>query len=288
MNPSTDTQLLRQTAYATDVHLNVRYQVHDQYSVPRVDFPEWVLNRIHWRGVEMVLDVGSGPGLYATALAKIAPGATYYGFDLSAGMLARHPQKQRLAQADAQFLPYTDNTFDVVMANHVLYHLPDIDQAIGEIKRVLKPDGILMAATNSIESMPQFRDLYKRAIMVLTAPGKQVVVPRPASHAFSLESGTRFLARSFFAVVRYDLPGAFVFDKPEPALAYLESSRSLREPQLPDGISWDAVMLIVREQIKNQLNYVGELVVQKLSGVLVASDRGGFIRDYVHQREQTE
>ena len=67
----------------------------------------------------------------------------------------------------------------------------------------------------------------------------------------------------------------------------LETTRSLREPQLPPGVSWDAVMMIVREQVRNQLNYVGQLVVHKLSGVLIASDRGGFIRDYVHIREHT-
>lgn len=287
MNPSTDAATLRQEAYATDQHLNVRYQIHEQYSVPQIDFTSWALNRIHWRGRENVLDVGCGPGLYASALAKIAPGATYYGHDLSDGILAKHPYPDRVIQANAQHLPFPDAAFDVVMANHVLYHLPDIEDAIQEIRRVLKPDGLLMATTNSSETMPQFYDLYKRAIMVLTAPGKQVVVPLPSSHAFTLESGTRYLARSFFAVVRYDLPGALVFDKPEPIMAYLESSRSLREPQLPPGITWDAVMMIVREQIRNQLNYVGELVVHKLSGVLLASDRGGFIRDYVVQQEHT-
>ncbi|HLV36257.1 MAG TPA: class I SAM-dependent methyltransferase [Spirillospora sp.] len=287
MNPATDNRILRQQAYMTDEHLNVRYQIHEQYSVPQVDFPRWVLGRVDWRGDEVVLDLGCGPGIYAEVLMQQQPGIRYYGLDLSSGMLAKHPYPRSLVQADGQYLPFADCTFDVVMANHVLYHLPDIERATREIRRVLKPEGLLMAATNSAESMPQFHDLYKRAIMVLTAPGTQVIVPRPASHAFTLESGTRYLARQFFAVVRHDLPGMFVFDKPEPVLAYLESSRSLREPQLPPGVSWDAVMLIVREQIKNQLNYVGELVVHKLSGVLVASDRGGFIRDYVIQSEKS-
>ncbi|MBZ0301362.1 MAG: class I SAM-dependent methyltransferase [Anaerolineae bacterium] len=283
MEPAIDTRILRQQAYATDEHLNVRYQIHEQYSVPRVDFPDWVLSRVTWRGEETLLDVGCGPGSYAAALAQSLPGVRYYGVDFSSGILAKHPARRAVVQADARDLPFADQTFDVVMANHVLYHLPDIDHAIKEIRRVLKPDGILVAATNSVENTPQFHDLYKRAIMVLTAPGKQVIVPRPASHAFSLESGTRYLARNFFAVVRYDLPGTFVFDEVEPVLAYLESARSLSEPQLPLGVSWDAVMMIVREQIRNQLNYVGELVVHKLSGVLIASDQGGFIHDYVDE-----
>jgi hypothetical protein len=46
-------------------------------------------------------------------------------------------------------------------------------------------------------------------------------------------------------------------------------------------------MMIVHEQVKNQLNYVGQLVVHKLSGVLVASDRGGFIEDFVNRWEAT-
>lgn len=287
MDPTTDSHVLRHEAYATDEHLSIRNQIHEQYSIPVVDFRQWVLERIQWRGDEIVLDMGCGPGLYANTLAKVVPGATYYGFDLSDGMLAKHPRPNQIIQADAQVLPYADQTFDVVMAHHMLYHLPDIERALQEIRRVLKPEGILMAATNSSENMPQFRDLFKRAIMVLTPPGKQAVVPKPASLGFSLESGTRYLGRNFFAVVRYDLPSALVFDQAEPVLAYLESGRSLNEPQLPSGITWDAVMMIVREQVRNQLNYVGELVVNKLTGVLVASDRGGFIREYVNHQDET-
>lgn len=285
MDPVTESKMQRQKVYATDEQLNTRYDIHAQYSVPRVDFSAWVLDRVQWRGDEHVLDLGCGSGRYVSALHKRVPSVTYFGLDLSSGMLARHSQPGRLAQADAQSLPFADHSFDVVMANHMLYHVPDINRAIGEIRRVLKPDGTVVAATNSTNSMPQFYELYKRAIMVLTAPGKQISVPLPASHAFSVESGTRHLARQFFAVVRYDLPGTFVFHELEPVMTYLESSRSLSEPQLPSGVAWEAVMLIVQEQIKNQLAYVGELVISKLSGVLIASDRGGFISHFVNQRE---
>jgi SAM-dependent methyltransferase len=284
MYPATDPQTLRQQAYANDEKLRVRYMTHEQYTVPKVDFPEWALQRLNWRGDEQVLDVGCGPGVYESALRHLFPGVTYYGLDFSEGMLEKHPRKQSVVMADAQYLPYPSGTFDVVMANHMLYHVPDITRAIKECRRVLKPDGILMAATNSVETMPQFRELYKRAILVLTAPGKQVHLPMPVGNLFTLENGIRQLSRHFYAVVRHDLPGAFVFDQIEPVMAYLESTRSMREPQLPPGVTWDSVMLIVREQIKNQLNYVGELVVHKLSGVLVATDRGGFISDFVEHQ----
>lgn len=291
MNPGTDSSILRQQAYINDDPLRVRHYIHEHYTIPSVDFASWALHYIQWRGDETVLDIGCGPGVYAQKLQSAYPAITYTGIDFSPGMLARHPQVRRVSVADAQALPYPAGSFDVVMANHMLYHVPDIEQAVLESRRVLKPGGILMAATNSIETMPQLRELYKRAILVLTAPGDTIHLPLPASHRFTLESGVRLLSRHFYAVARYDLPGRLVFDDPDPLMDYLESTRSLREPQLPSGVTWDSVMLIIREQIKNQLNYFGEMVVNKLSGVLLATDDGGFIeafetmrRDHVESR----
>ncbi|MBZ0297866.1 MAG: class I SAM-dependent methyltransferase [Anaerolineae bacterium] len=285
MFPVTDPHTLRQQTYADDEAFFIRRGIHEQYTVPKVDFHQWVLRRIQWHGDERVLDVGCGPGVYSTALAQYQPNVSYYGLDFSPGMLTKHPMRQSVSVGDVQDIPFPAHTFDVVMANHMLYHVPDIDRAIQEFRRVLKPGGVLITATNSIENMPQFRELYKRALLVLTTPGKKITVPLPNSHLFTLESGTRKLANYFYAIVRYDLPGTFVFSEIEPVIAYLESTRSLREPQLPPGISWEAVMAVVREQIKNQLNYVGELIVHKLTGVLVATDRGDFISDFLEHRE---
>ena len=45
---------------------------------------------------------------------------------------------------EAAQLPFADGVFDVVMANHILYHVPDMESAIAEMKRVLKPGGHLL------------------------------------------------------------------------------------------------------------------------------------------------
>jgi hypothetical protein len=158
---------------------------------------------------------------------------------------------------------------------------------VKEFHRVLKPGGIFMATSNSVHNMPELQVLMRRAVTLLVPPGTtNIQVPLPHSDLFTLEGGTRNLSRHFFAVVRYDLPGALVFPSVEPLLAYLESTRSVREPQLPPEVSWDDVMLIVREQVNRLLDHFGELVINKLAGVLVATDQGDFIRNYLEHESQ--
>ena len=55
--------------------------------------------------------------------------------------------------ADIEQLPYDDNTFDLVMAHHVIYHAADKDKAISELKRVVKSDGFVSITTNSEKHM---------------------------------------------------------------------------------------------------------------------------------------
>jgi SAM-dependent methyltransferase len=282
MFPGHDPDFL-QREYGTDVYLRLRQETHDQYSVPRVDFPNWVLDRVHWRGNENVLDVGAGHGSYYERIHERLPSVHYFGLDRSPGMLEKHGAKDKL-NADAQQLPFKSKSFDVVMANHMLYHVPDIQYAIEEFRRILKQDGILLTATNSLQTMPEFNALFRRAIMLLSAPGNiYTQPPTPIHNPFALENGTRVLARHFYAVVRHDLPQALVFDNVEPAVAYLESWRPLREAQLPRDVAWEDVMLVMREQIARVINHFGELVVNKVSGVLIASDAGGFIRGFVEK-----
>lgn len=97
-----------------------------------------------------VLDVGTGPARIPILLCQRRPQWTVTGIDLSQTMLklgASHVAKAelgdriRLDYADAKHLPYPDNSFDLVISNSIIHHLPDPLPALREMRRVLKPHG---------------------------------------------------------------------------------------------------------------------------------------------------
>lgn len=273
--------------YATDENLRIRQETHERYTVPSVDFAAWALSCVAWRGDERVLDVGCGNGLYYTRLIQRYPNLRYIGLDLVPTMLEKHPAPQGLVLGDALDLPFASASFDVIMANHMLFHVADVDRALREFKRVLKPSGTLMIATNSTQTMPELQVLMRRAIVLLTRNGSTSVrAPGMPSDSFALENGTRYLSRYFRAVVRYDLPTALVFPESEPAMTYLESTRDLRQSTLPQDVDWDDVMVIMRQQINQLVKHLGELVINKQAGVLLACEEGGFIEPFLRAQRQ--
>lgn len=274
--------------YQTDEFLRIREETHEKYTVPKSDFARWTLETLDWSGNETILDLGTGIGTYYSRLMAMKPDVHYYANDLSHQMLMNHPADANfLSLSDAMQLPYATDTFDVVMANHMLYHVPSIDNALKEVKRVLKPDGKLLTATNSIHTMPELQVLMRRAIVLLTRYGAtQVRPPALPSDTFALENGTRILANHFFAVVRHDIPSQLIFHDIEPAMTYLESMRDLRQDSLPEDVAWEDMMLIMRQQITQLIKHLGKLEINKVSGALIASDSGGFIHDFV-ERDKT-
>ncbi len=272
--------------YATDRNLRILEETYARYCEPRTDFASWTLDTIDWAGDEVILDIGAGTGSHYARLIKAQPDISYYAVDLSPNLLYLHPcNADRLAFGDALKLPFADDCFDVVMANHVLYHLPDIDSCLTEIKRVLKPDGRVLASTDSLHTTPELQVLLRRAVILLSDNGAQVQPLAMPCDSFALENGTRILSRHFYAVVRHDLPRQLVFDEVDPALDYLESMRDLRQHELPSDVSWDDMMLIMHQQMTQLLQLLGKLEINIARGALIASDRGGFINEFVKREK---
>jgi SAM-dependent methyltransferase len=98
--------------------------------------------------------------------------------------------------ADVQALPFADGSFDVAVAAWMLYHVPDLDRAVSELARVLRPGGRLVALTNSAFHLQELRDL---------------VGSGPSPSTFTSENGVEILSRSFARVRREDVDGMFSF-----------------------------------------------------------------------------
>lgn len=94
-----------------------------------------------------ILEIGYGMGSDHLALAKL--GAICHGIDITESNLAiteKHlalnGYRSELIVGDAENMPYEDNSFDFVYTFGVIHHTPDMEKAVGEIYRVLKPGGM--------------------------------------------------------------------------------------------------------------------------------------------------
>jgi SAM-dependent methyltransferase len=94
------------------------------------------------------LEIGAGTGYFCLNLAQIGSIQRATATDISEGMLdALRASAKRLgvdlrtARADAEDLPFEDESFDLVFGHAVLHHLPDLGGAFAEFQRVLRPGG---------------------------------------------------------------------------------------------------------------------------------------------------
>ena len=121
------------------------------------------------RAGEVVLDPGCGTGWQAAGLRRAAPGVTVVGLDLSAGMLgkARAAGAGPLVQADATRLPLAAGSVDLVVTRGVLHHLPDVVGALADWRRVLRPGGAVVVASEPTPTVERHGEVLVRALLPL-------------------------------------------------------------------------------------------------------------------------
>lgn len=156
-----------------------------------------LLDAAHVHAGRTVLDAGCGPGSLAAAAAS--RGAFVVGTDLSDAMVMlageRHP-KIEFRQADAEQLPFPDMSFDAVVSNLLVPHLPSPEAGIAELARVLKPGGRLAVSMWDLPARSRLVGIMWEAIAEVGAPTPPGIPRGPATFRYSDEGELGGLLRS--------------------------------------------------------------------------------------------
>jgi SAM-dependent methyltransferase len=156
-----------------------------------------------------VLEVGCGMGEFAERVAR-ETGAEVIATDLSPRMVELTRRRGLDARvADVQDLPFADAEFDCAVANWMLYHVPDVDSALAELRRVLRAGGTLVATTIGAQHMADVWQLVGFGVPL---------------REFSRENGEEAIRRHFARVERKDVDATLVFPDEAAVHRYVEST----------------------------------------------------------------
>jgi arsenite methyltransferase len=149
---------------------------------------------------ERVLDLGCGPGILAREMAdEVGPQGRIEGLDISESMLALAQARcgsldqVRLGTGRAETLPFDDNVFDAVVTVQVLEYVTDVEVAVGEMFRVLKPGGRAVILDTDWDSTVWFSDDRPRMDRVLALWDGHLADPRLPERLGPLLRGAGFV-----------------------------------------------------------------------------------------------
>lgn len=253
---------LRDVQYGDGARLSARIELHQRFSRNPLGWQAWLFGLLPLAGAARVLDVGCGTAsIWLQHAADLPRDMELWLTDFSKGMLdgARRGAEKRglaaqFAVMNAEELTLAEDSVDVLLASHMLYHVPDRGRAIAEFRRVLRPEGIAVVTTNGREHLRQLIDLMARSAAALSADD--------LIEQFGLENGASQLGEAFNDVRRIDYDDGLDVNDAEAIIRYLRSMPGAE--QLGD----DAVSA-VRAVVQGAIDRDGAFRITKQSGAFL-------------------
>ncbi|WP_315671426.1 methyltransferase domain-containing protein [Clostridium sp. 19966] len=249
--------------YRNSSNLIKRISLHDKFSTNKTGWFRWMLGKMKLKAGKNILELGCGIGTFwLTNIDYIPKGCNIVLTDISGGMI--EDAKNNLGDnrsrfifevADANRLPYKDESFDVVIANHMLFYCSDRKKVLSEIKRVLKSGGYFYCSTVGKEHMKELDKLCKEY------DDRIFLTEKDLAEEFGLENGKVQLEKYFFDINRYDYDDKLIVNESEPLLNYLFSTHGNIKEILKDNKTQ------FEEFVRNKLNECGRMEITKSSGL---------------------
>ena len=257
-----DQEYLRSEQYRDASNLDARMQIHARFSSNKHGWHRWVFDQFVLPPQCHIIELGCGPAwLWRDNLVSIPEGWDITLSDFSPGMLQQAQSNLRdsqgrfdYAEIDAQSIPYEDASFDAVIANHMLYHVPDRAKALSEIHRILRPGGRFYATTVGRDHLRELHALLKRF--------------DPVDHPwfdnpFVLENGAAQLSEWFSQVSVHRYEDALIITETEPLIAYILSTADKK-------VLVGEKLAALRRYMEGEIAQHGHIYITKDSGIFVA------------------
>ena len=222
--------------YKNASNISARINLHSLYSQNKQGWFPWIYEQCHIRPNMKILEIGCGDGtLWTSNLSLLPKHVNITLSDLSEGML--RDARRAIGTEDMRFnfqafdckqISYESESFDLVIANHVLFYCEDIAQVCQEVHRVLKPDGLFLCSTYSSNHMVEVSQL------VQGFDDRIVLSADKLYERFGLENGMEILAPYFSEIECKTYEDSLLVPDSEPLISYILSCHGNQNQYLID------------------------------------------------------
>ena len=232
--------------YQNATNISARINLHKLYASNQQGWFPWLYEQCHITEPMDILELGCGNGaLWKENYSRLPAHIHITLNDISEGMLrdtrreiellenglhsntAINPDPLPLQQhTDSRFtfnafdchrIPYEDETFDLVLANHVLFYCDHLTDVLDEVRRILRPNGIFICSTYGASHMKEITSLVQEFNSLITLSADKLY------ERFGLENGSTLLAPFFTNIHMEIYKDSLLVDQAEPLIAYILS-----------------------------------------------------------------
>lgn len=253
--------LIRQ--YLNSKNLTVRINLHDQFSHNQQGWFPWLFAQIDFSKVYRLLEIGCGNGKLWENNHYNLRNREIFLSDSSEGMIEEVKNKlgndYNYIVADGENIPFKNQYFDTIVANHVLFYFHDLDDGLSEICRVLKKHGTLYCSSYSKLHLHQINDL------VLEFDSRIQLAKDSLPDKFGLENGYQLLKQYFDHVELKKYDDYLVITKAKPLIDYIMSCHGNQKEYLAPRLKEFQLF------IENKINETGGIHIDKDCGLFICT-----------------
>lgn len=249
--------------YQNASNISARINLHQLFSQNKMGWFPWVYEQCEIKEGMKILEIGCGDGtLWKDRLQSLPDGVRVTLSDVSEGMLRDARRTLETENVDLDYkvfdchqIPYQAESFDLVIANHVLFYCDDIERVCQEVCRVLKPDGRFICSTYGAEHMKEI------SALVQGFDERIVLSAEKLYEKFGRDNGGEILEK-YFAFVRWEqYEDSLLVPEPEPLIAYVLSCHGNQGQYIMER--YNDFRSYVKKKMKNGLH------ISKDAGIFV-------------------